>query len=168
MTTLTGKSCWALVAQSLLVKSLCVEMPEYCGCCEKFVWPNGDPPEGWEVNWELKLWIAIVGLRILGLDVSPCIRRVVYVSLLLCFRNSNISLKWTLCCNRRIYVITHFYAGCVYVMYYFAIITSVMMPRRVPDETNHPYLRVGCHTCRATWIRIMLIYKTHCVTLNKF
>jgi hypothetical protein len=30
MTTLTGKSCCALVAQTLLVKSLCVEMPEYC------------------------------------------------------------------------------------------------------------------------------------------
>jgi hypothetical protein len=34
---------------------LCAEMPEYCGCYGKFVWPNGDPPEGWEVNWELKL-----------------------------------------------------------------------------------------------------------------
>jgi hypothetical protein len=50
MITLTGKSCRVLVAQSLFVKLLCAEMPEYYDCCEKFVWPNGDPPEGWEVN----------------------------------------------------------------------------------------------------------------------
>jgi hypothetical protein len=31
----------------------------------------------------------------------------------------------------------------VYVMYYFAIITSVMMPHDHPGETNHPCLRVG-------------------------
>jgi hypothetical protein len=31
-------------------------MPKYCGCCDKFVWPNGDPPEDWEVNWEPKFW----------------------------------------------------------------------------------------------------------------
>jgi hypothetical protein len=29
---------------------LCAEMPEYYDCCGKFVWPNGDPPEDWEVN----------------------------------------------------------------------------------------------------------------------
>jgi hypothetical protein len=34
---------------------LVAEMPEYCGCCGKFVWPNGDPPEDWEVSWEPKL-----------------------------------------------------------------------------------------------------------------
>jgi hypothetical protein len=31
------------------------------------------------------------------------------------------------------------------VMYYFAIITSIMMPRRDPGETNRPCLRAGCH-----------------------
>jgi hypothetical protein len=31
-------------------------------------------------------------------------------------------------------------------MYYFAIITSVMMPRDDPGETNRPYLRAGCHS----------------------
>jgi hypothetical protein len=30
-------------------------MTEYCGYGGKFVWPNGDPPEDWEVNWEPKL-----------------------------------------------------------------------------------------------------------------
>jgi hypothetical protein len=35
--------------------------------------------------------------------------------------------------------------GYVYVMYYFAIITSIMMPRDDPGETNRPYLRAGCH-----------------------
>jgi hypothetical protein len=72
----------------------------------------------------------------------------VYVSLPLCFWNLNISLYWSLCCNQRIYVITHFYAGYVYVMYYFAIITSIMMPCDDPGKPNHPCLRVGCHkTC---------------------
>jgi hypothetical protein len=33
----------------------------------------------------------------------------------------------------------------VYVMYYSAIITSVMTPHNDPDETEHPYLRAGCH-----------------------
>jgi hypothetical protein len=23
-------------------------MTEYCGCCDKFVWPNDDLPEDWE------------------------------------------------------------------------------------------------------------------------
>jgi hypothetical protein len=30
-------------------------------------------------------------------------------------------------------------------LYYFVIITSVMMPYDDPGETNHPYLRVGYH-----------------------
>jgi hypothetical protein len=30
-------------------------MPKYCDYCGKFVWPNDDPHEGWEVNWEPKL-----------------------------------------------------------------------------------------------------------------
>jgi hypothetical protein len=34
----------------------------------------------------------------------------------------------------------------MYVMYYFVIITSVMMPRDDPGETNRSYLRVGCHS----------------------
>jgi hypothetical protein len=34
----------------LLVDILVVEMPEYCGCCGKFVWPSDDPPEDWEVS----------------------------------------------------------------------------------------------------------------------
>jgi hypothetical protein len=59
--------------------------------------------------------------------------------------NSKISPWWTLCCNQRIYAITHFYVGFVHVMYYFAIITSVMLPREDPDKTNRPWLRVGCH-----------------------
>jgi hypothetical protein len=32
------------------------------------------------------------------------------------------------------------------VIYYFVIITSIMMPRDNPDETNRPCLRIGCHT----------------------
>jgi hypothetical protein len=31
------------------------------------------------------------------------------------------------------------------VIYYFAIITFVIMPRTDPSETNCPYLRVGCY-----------------------
>jgi hypothetical protein len=146
MATLTDKSCWALVSQTLLVKLLCAEMSEYCGCCAKFVWPNGDPLEGWEDNWEPKLWRVAVGLHIIGLDASPCIRRVSCVPLSLCFQNLNISLSWTLCCNRRTYVITHFYAGCVYVMYYFVIITFVIMPRGDPNGTNRPFLWARCHS----------------------
>jgi hypothetical protein len=34
---------------------LCAEMPEYCGCCDKFVCSSGDPPEDWEISWEPKL-----------------------------------------------------------------------------------------------------------------
>jgi hypothetical protein len=34
----------------------------------------------------------------------------------------------------------------MYVMYYSTIITSAMMPRDDPGETEHPCLRVGCHT----------------------
>jgi hypothetical protein len=37
MTTLMGQSYRALVAQALLVDLLVTEMPEYCGCCGKFV-----------------------------------------------------------------------------------------------------------------------------------
>jgi hypothetical protein len=48
-----------------------------------------------------------------------------------------------LCCNSKIYVITHFYSGYVYVMYYFAIFTFVMMPCDDLDETNCPWLRAG-------------------------
>jgi hypothetical protein len=33
----------------------------------------------------------------------------------------------------------------MYVMYYFAIITPVMMPCGDPGETNHPCLRTGRH-----------------------
>jgi hypothetical protein len=51
MAMLTSQSCFALVAQALLVDILVVEMSEYCGCCGKFVWPNGDPLEDWEVSW---------------------------------------------------------------------------------------------------------------------
>jgi hypothetical protein len=36
------------------------------------------------------------------------------------------------------------------VMYYFAIITFIMMPRGDPGETNQPCLRVGCHMEPAT------------------
>jgi hypothetical protein len=32
------------------------------------------------------------------------------------------------------------------VIYYFPNITSIMMPRDDPGETNCPCLRMGCHT----------------------
>jgi hypothetical protein len=52
MTMLTDKSCCALVAQALLINSLCVEkMSDYYGCCGKFMWPS-TPLEDWEANWE--------------------------------------------------------------------------------------------------------------------
>jgi hypothetical protein len=73
----------------------------------------------------------------------PCLRAgTSHVLLPLCFRNSNIVLCETLC-NSRTYVTTHFYVGYVYVMYYFTIITSVMMPRGHPGEMNCTCLRVG-------------------------
>jgi hypothetical protein len=40
MTILMSKSYCVLVAQILLVKSLCAEMSEYYGCCEKFVYAS--------------------------------------------------------------------------------------------------------------------------------
>jgi hypothetical protein len=42
-------------------------------------------------------------------------------------------------------VITHFYSGYVYVIYYSTIITSVIIPCDDPDETERPCLRAGCH-----------------------
>jgi hypothetical protein len=30
---------------------LCAELPEYCDCCGKWVWPSGEP-ENWEETWE--------------------------------------------------------------------------------------------------------------------
>jgi hypothetical protein len=30
---------------------MCAEMSKFCGCCGKFVWPNGEP-EDWEVTRE--------------------------------------------------------------------------------------------------------------------
>jgi hypothetical protein len=48
-------------------------------------------------------------------------------------------------CKARICVITHSSSGYVYVMYYFAIITSVMMPCDDSGETYRSCLRVGCH-----------------------
>jgi hypothetical protein len=39
----------------------------------------------------------------------------------------------------------------MYVMYYFAIITSVMMPRDDLGETNRSCLRAGCHS----WYQII-------------
>jgi hypothetical protein len=44
MTILMGQSCWALIAQYLLVDfQMCIEMPEFCDCCSKWVWPSGEP-----------------------------------------------------------------------------------------------------------------------------
>jgi hypothetical protein len=40
---------------------------------------------------------------------------------------------------------TLFYVGYVYVIYYFAIIISIMMPYNNSSETNRPYLSVECH-----------------------
>jgi hypothetical protein len=58
MATLTGQSCWALVAQALLVDfKLCAEMPEYGDCCDSWVWSNGEP-EVLEETWELTPWAA--------------------------------------------------------------------------------------------------------------
>jgi hypothetical protein len=74
----------------------------------------------------------------------------VYVSLPPYFQNTNTSLCWTLCWNPRIYVITLFYSGYVYVMYCFAIITYVMMPHDDLSETNCHCLRAGCHTNHAS------------------
>jgi hypothetical protein len=53
-----------------------------------------------------------------------------------------------LCCNQELIVITHFYSGYMYVMYYFVIITSVMMPRDDPGETEHPCLRMTMELSR--------------------
>jgi hypothetical protein len=36
------------------------------------------------------------------------------------------------------------------VMYYFEIITSIMMPRDDPGETNRPCLRAGCNISGVT------------------
>jgi hypothetical protein len=36
------------------------------------MWPNGNPLEGWEINWEPKLRRVTMGFHILGLDASPC------------------------------------------------------------------------------------------------
>jgi hypothetical protein len=47
--------------------------------------------------------------------------------------------------NEGLIVITHFYSGYVYVMYYFTIITYLMMHRDDPGETECPCLRTGCH-----------------------
>jgi hypothetical protein len=55
MAVLMGQSCCALVAKALLVNLLVVEMLEYCWCCGKFVWSNGDPLEDWEVSWGFEL-----------------------------------------------------------------------------------------------------------------
>jgi hypothetical protein len=84
-------------------------------------------------------------LCILGPDASPCIHRVSLCIASTVFPKLKHFTILTSCCNQRIYVITHFYTSYVYVMYYFVIITSVMMPRDDPDETNRPYLRAGCH-----------------------
>jgi hypothetical protein len=51
MATLTGQSCRALVAQACLCCSLCAEMPGFCDCCGKWVWPSGEL-EVWEETWE--------------------------------------------------------------------------------------------------------------------
>jgi hypothetical protein len=58
MTTLMGQSCWALVAQALLVYFyVCAEMPGFCDCCGKLVWPSGEP-DVWEETWEPTPWAA--------------------------------------------------------------------------------------------------------------
>jgi hypothetical protein len=55
MVTLIGQFCKVSVAQAYLVDlNLSVEMPEFCCCYDKFVWPS-TPPEDWEAIWELKL-----------------------------------------------------------------------------------------------------------------
>jgi hypothetical protein len=52
MVTLTSQSCWALVAQALFMfVNVCAELPEFCDCCGKWVWPSGEP-EVWEETWE--------------------------------------------------------------------------------------------------------------------
>jgi hypothetical protein len=52
MATWTGQSCWALVAQALLVfVNMGTELPGFCDYCGKWVWPSGEL-EFWEETWE--------------------------------------------------------------------------------------------------------------------
>jgi hypothetical protein len=58
MATLIGQSYWTLVAQALLVFfKLCAEMPWFCDCYGKWVYPSGEPNE-WEETWEPAPWAA--------------------------------------------------------------------------------------------------------------
>jgi hypothetical protein len=61
------------------------------------------------------------GFHILGLVVGPSIIVLVVIASVV-FQNLNTSFC-ELLCNSRIYVITLFYSGYAYVMYYFIIIT---------------------------------------------
>jgi hypothetical protein len=45
-------------------------MPEYCGCCGKFVWPNGEPAD-LDVTWTRH---REVQGHVVGLDVKPLYR----------------------------------------------------------------------------------------------
>jgi hypothetical protein len=62
--------------------NVCAELPGFCDCCGKWVWPS-DEPEVWEETWEPA---PCRGLRILGpmrALVSPSVS--ILVSLPLCF-----------------------------------------------------------------------------------
>jgi hypothetical protein len=112
MATLMGQSCWALVAQVLLVQLIVCRDAWILW----FLWQFHVAQ--WRSTWRLWSQLGVEalkshhGLHILGLDVSPCIIELVYVSFSLCFQNSNTSLCWTLC-NSRIYVITLLFELCV-------------------------------------------------------
>jgi hypothetical protein len=79
-------------------------MPKYCGCRDKFVWTNGDPPKDWEVIWEPKLCGAVEDLRA---RCVPLYHRVSsFVSLPPCLNFEHFMIC-VLCCNTRIHVIIH-------------------------------------------------------------
>jgi hypothetical protein len=35
----------------LVFVNVCAELPGFCDCCGKWVWPSGEP-EVWEETWE--------------------------------------------------------------------------------------------------------------------
>jgi hypothetical protein len=50
---------------------VCAELPVFCDCCGKWVWPSGEP-EVWEETWELAREQQPRTLH-LRADAGPCI-----------------------------------------------------------------------------------------------
>jgi hypothetical protein len=73
------------------------------------------------------------GLRILGrCDASSILK--------------NRTLHYVeLCCNLRTYCNNSILSGICVCDVLLCIVTPIMMPCDDPGETEHPYLRVGCH-----------------------